>query len=247
MKYTAAFFKDTMPDWKRKKDSLIARYFHRPISFYFSSFFAEIGLTANQVSFISLIIAIIACVLFLFDNRFAHISGAVLINIWSITDSADGNMARSIGGKPYGDFIDATSSYVMVGFLLPILGWSTYRNGGWLFQQGDGLIILVGAIAGISDTMSRLFFQKMKCNTFEQKADGIASSENGVSEDSTIKRLYNRIESELGLGGWNMPAILICASLRSLDLYVVFYAFYYGVMFIVSTCYLIKKTNCLRN
>lgn len=247
MKYTASFFKHTMPEWKRKKDSLIARVFHRPISFYFSSFFAEIGLTPNQVSFISLIISIMSCGCFAFDKRIAHIIGAILINVWSITDSADGNMARSIGGNPYGDFIDATSSYVMVGFLLPMLGWATYRNGGLFFQKGDGLIILIGAIAGISDTMSRLFFQKMKCNSYEQNGGEVIFPEDSVSEESSIKKIYNRIESEIGLGGWNMLAILICAFLNIFDIYVVFYAIYYGLMFLVSTVYLIKKTNCLKN
>lgn len=52
------------------------------------------------------------------------------MNIWLITDSADGNMARSVGGKPYGDFIDATSSYAMVGFIFPGLGWAIYKDGG---------------------------------------------------------------------------------------------------------------------
>ena len=117
MKYSPKFFHDTMPEWKRKKDPFIAKIIHRPISFLFSSIFAEWGLTPNQVSFISLIIAFITCLLFFSTKVSILILAAILMNIWSITDSADGNMARSIGGKPYGDFIDATSSYYMVGFM----------------------------------------------------------------------------------------------------------------------------------
>lgn len=41
MKYSPKFFHDTMPEWKRKKDPLVARVFHRPISFLFSSFFVK--------------------------------------------------------------------------------------------------------------------------------------------------------------------------------------------------------------
>ena len=100
MKYSPKFFHDTMPEWKRKKDPLVARVFHRPISFLFSSFFCEIGLTPNQVSFISLIIAFAVCGCFLTGNKVWYLIGAILMNIWSITDSADGNMARSVGGKP---------------------------------------------------------------------------------------------------------------------------------------------------
>ena len=45
-------------------------------------------------------------------------------------------MARSVGGKPYGDFIDATSSYAMVGFIFPVIGWAIYRDGGLLVPAG---------------------------------------------------------------------------------------------------------------
>lgn len=161
MKYTPEFFKDTMPDWKRKKDPIIARYIHRPLSFVFSSIFVELGLTPNQVSFISLIIAFITCVLFASEKTVILIIAFLLMNLWSITDSADGNMARSLGGKPFGDFIDATSSYFLYGMMFLPLGYSTYLTGGAFFQRGDAILIVIAAITGSADTMTRLFFQKM--------------------------------------------------------------------------------------
>lgn len=245
MRYTPKFFNDTMPEWKRKKDSIVARYIHRPISFIFSSIFAEIGLTPNQVSFISLIVAVIACSCFLVSNKIACIIGAIMVNLWSIMDSADGNMARSIGGKPYGDFIDATSSYFLVGFMLPALGWSVYCQGGFIFQKNDGLIVLIGAIAGISDTMMRLFYQKMKCNSYELQNEE-HMMEYSQNSKSKLSKIHTIIESELGLGGWNMIAILMCALTTSFDLYIIFYLVFYGGMFLSSTVYLIKKTGCLR-
>lgn len=248
MKYSPSYFKETMPEWKRKKDSIVARYIHRPISFVFSSVFAEIGMTPNQVSFISLIIAIVSCIFFMTCGRIECIIGAVLVNLWSITDSADGNMARSIGGKPYGDFIDATSSYFLVGFLMPILGWVSYNSGGIIFKRYDGIIILLGCFAGVCDTMTRLFFQKMKCNTFEI---AMKSKNNDITEDKSIgnsgaiAKIHTIIESEFGLGGWNMIAIVLCSVYMSFDLYILFYLFFYGCLFILSTIYLIKKTRCL--
>ena len=253
MKYSPHFFKTTMPEWKRKKDPFIAKIFHRPISFIFSSVFAEIGLTPNQVSFISLIIAVLTCTCFFIHSKSWYLIGAILMNLWSITDSADGNMARSIGGKPYGDFIDATSSYFMVGFIFPILAYDVYRDGGFIINQGNTLIILVGAYTGLSDTMARLFFQKEKNNTFEILLDKIARSEVTVKEiqnqkkspKSKFMQLFIRIDSELSMGGWNLVAILICVIFNCLDLYVLFYALYFPLIFILSTFYLIKKTRCL--
>lgn len=254
MKYTAKFFHDTMPEWKRKKDPLIAQVFHRPISFWFSSFFCEMGLTPNQVSFISLIIAIITCGCFLTGNKICYLIGAILMNIWSITDSADGNMARSVGGKPYGDFIDATSSYAMVGFIFPALGWAIYRDGGLFISAGAAWIILIGAYTSSCDTMARLFFQKMKNNTFELQmkeiSDGKLTTQEVLKEasvqKSTFMKLFTRVDSELSMGGWNLLAILLCVLFNCLDLYVLFYALYYSSIFVASTIYLIKKTGCLK-
>ena len=246
MKYSPLFFYRTMPKWKRDKDSIVARFIHRPISFFFSSLFVQIGLTPNQVSFISLLIAIAACGCYLSNSQSCYLLGAILINIWSITDSADGNMARSLGGKPYGDFIDATSSYFLVGFIFPALGWAVYVNGGMLISKGNPLLILIGGFTGLFDTMTRLFYQKMKCNTYEIGQDFQGGKVEVQNNDSKIKKIQTRIESELGLGGWNMIFIIICSIFLALDYYIIFYFIYYGLVFIASTAFLIIKTKCLK-
>lgn len=250
MNYSAKYFRETMPEWKRKKDSIVARYIHRPISFYFSSFFTKIGLTSNQVSFLSFIISIITCLLFLFTNYWMSIIAALLVNLWSITDSADGNMARSLGGKPYGDFIDAISSYFLVGFMFPCISWGIYKNGGQLISSGCAEIILIGGLTGLFDTMSRLFFQKMNSNTYEIEMNDKSKNNNCNNKSmhhGKLRKIYSRIESELGLGGWNMLAIVICSINNSLDLYVLFYFIFYGSIFIFSTIYMILTTKCLTN
>lgn len=246
MKYSPKFFKDTLPEWKRKKDSLVARYIHRPISFYFSSLFALLGWTPNHVSFLSLIVAIIACACFLPARREWHLIGALLVNLWSVLDSADGNMARSLGGLPYGEFIDATSSYVLVGFMFPAIAVTVFRTGGLLFQAGNFWIIYLGALASSCDTMMRLFLQKAKNTAYESKCEKGEATMSSTIRSGRIAKLQERIDSELGLGGWNMIAIVICTLTRSLDLYVLFYALFYSIQFVASAVYLIRKTGCLK-
>ena len=201
MKYTPTFFKETMPEWKRKKDSIVAQWIHRPISFCFSSLFAMLGMTPNQVSFLSLFIGMAAVICFLLNGKGWWLAGALLVNLWSITDSADGNMARSIGSQPYGNFIDALSSYFLVGFMFPALGMAVYRSGGLWFRAGDPWIIYLGSLASASDTMTRLFFQKMKSSTYElERAQGIVPvpDEEDAPEGMPVGRLavlQSRIES----------------------------------------------------
>ena len=48
MKYTAKYFKDNMPEWKRKKDAFVVQKFYRPLSFYGSSFAANHGIKPEE-------------------------------------------------------------------------------------------------------------------------------------------------------------------------------------------------------
>ena len=252
MKYSPKFFKETMPEWKRKKDPIIAQVVHRPVSFIFSSVFSEIGLTPNQVSFISLILAFATCACFFTGSKVWYLVGAILMNIWSITDSADGNMARSLGGKPYGDFIDATSSYAMVGFLFPALAFAVFNKGGTLIPAGSVSIVVIGAYTSISDTMTRLFFQKMKSDSTEIQLKMVTEKKLTVNqiletkEKSAFMKLFTRVDAELSMGGWNLLAIILCVIFDFIDLYIIFYALYYPSVFLVSTVYMIKQTGCLK-
>ena len=252
MKYTPEFFKDTMPEWKKKKDPIIARFIHRPISFGFSSLFAEMGLTPNQVSFISLVIAFCSVILFFSTNTTVLIIAFVLLNLWSIIDSADGNMARSLGGKPYGDFIDATSSYFLYGMMFLPLSYSVFKTGGYFVKIGCPEIIVMGALAGSLDTMTRLFFQKMKNNAYEIRMSEMEKRID-LKEDITdrsqskIGRIQGKIDGEMTCGGTiHLVLLLFCILTKTLDCYVGIYFIYGTLTFLASIVYLIKKTGCLK-
>lgn len=253
MKYNYTFFKNSMPDWKKKKDPFIAKIFHRPISFLVSSIFVKMGLTPNQVSFISFIIAVITCLLFFATSKTILIIAAILMNIWSITDSADGNMARALGGQPFGDFIDAISSYYMVGFMFVPMAYSVYLTGGLWCGGHNPIILILGALTSSCDTMTRLFFQKMKNNAYEIKIKEMKGEVDNIDTDkitdrskSWIGRLQMKVDSELSMGGWNLIAIFPCILFNAIDVYIIFYFFYFGLTFCASIPYLIHKTGCLR-
>lgn len=254
MEYNYNFFKKSMPDWKKKKDPLVARIFHRPISFWASAVFVKIGLTPNRVSFISFIIAVISCLLFFSTNKMILLFSAILINIWSITDSADGNMARALGGQPFGDFIDAISSYYLVGFMFVPMAYSVYMTGGIWCEKHNVIILIIAALTSSCDTMTRLFFQKMKNNAYEIKIKELESNTNNVvntdevidRSKSVIGKLQIKIDSELSMGGWNLILIFPCIIFNALDIYILFYFLYYGLTFCASIPYLIYKTKCLK-
>ena len=229
MKYNTKFFKDAFPEWKRKKDSVLLRWFYRPISFFGASIFAHTGLTSNQVSFLSMIVAIVACSMFLFSNEIINYVGWFLLVLWMIMDCIDGNLARSIKSYPYGDFIDAASSYTLIALMFPCLGINAFLNGGFFFQKGFVWLVFLGAITGISDVLARLFYQKYLTNSYEYNDN---NADNTVKKTGKLAIINDRVGKELGLNGLLIPALLLCLI--------------FGMRFLFSFLVLLKKTKCLK-
>ncbi|CCX59749.1 CDP-alcohol phosphatidyltransferase family protein [Blautia hydrogenotrophica] len=242
MRYTSKFFKEEMPEWKRKKDPILSRFFYRKIAFRTAAFAANAGISANSVSYFSIIIGIVACLCFLPVSHTAHIIGAILINLWLILDCTDGNLARSVRAQPFGEFADGISSYILVGLMCTMMGVAVYHEGGLLVPAQCSWIILIGALASSADSLMRLIYQKYK-NTEREMADKkILEVENDVRIDhSQVESFRVRIETELGVGGLLPVAILLATLLKMLDLIVVYCFLYYGTSCLAVTLIYIKK------
>jgi len=241
-KYNKMYFKENLPEWKRKKDPIFSRIFYRRISFYTSALCANLGIGANDVSYFNIFIGIIGCLLFLPSHHLFHIIGAIFINIWLLLDCTDGNLARSVKKEPFGEFADSISSYIIVGLMNSMIGIAVYFEGGLIFNAYNPWIILLGALASSSDTLMRLIYQKYK-NTERKLADsGIVEIEKDDRTDiNKVNDIKVRIESDLGIGGILPMLILICAIFKKLDLVVLYCLCYYGLSFVVVSFIYIKK------
>ena len=224
MRYTAKYFHDNLPEWKRKKDPILSRVFYRPLSFFCSAFFANVGWTANMVSYFSAVVALVACACFVLG---APIAGAVLINVWLLLDCTDGNIARSVRKERYGDFADSMSSYICVGLMFCCMGFSAYQMGGALFVPGNPWVILMGALAGSSDSLMRLLYQKFLNSSVAQGG---------------INRIRMKVDAYVSLGGFLPLAVLLASIFGFLDVVVVLWLTYYGLTFLASALYLVRKT-----
>jgi len=79
-------------------------YVLRRISPYFTRFFIDHNVTANQVSALSIITGIVANATFIFGNYYLMLIGCFLYQLWNIFDLVDGEIARvtdvkTAGGK----------------------------------------------------------------------------------------------------------------------------------------------------
>lgn len=243
MKYSAKYFKDNMPEWKRKKDPILVRFFYRPLSFYVAAFAANNRISANSVSYFSGALGVVAALLFLLNNHAAQIAGAILINVWLLLDCVDGNLARSVRKQPFGEFADGISSYILVGLMCTCMAVSVYFDGGLFIPSGCIWIVLLGAFASEADTLMRLIYQKYT-NTAKslQDAGVIPVEVDKHTDHSQVSSFRVRVELELGLAGILPPAILIATIFRALDLIVIYCFVYYVSSCIASSLLHIKKT-----
>jgi len=107
-------------------DGFISRYFIRKMSVNFlTPFFLKIRrITPNQVTFLSLIIALISSGLFFFGNAFF---GAIFIQLANTIDHSDGEIARLKHlHSPFGDYLDAVFDrtadiFVYLGILIYLI------------------------------------------------------------------------------------------------------------------------------
>jgi len=170
MKYSPKFFYCSLPKWKRAKDPVFVKLIFRPLSYVVSSFFASLQISANTISYLNILNALI-CIILIGTGIFSYaIIGVVFAFIWLLFDCVDGNIARSVKKQAYGEFADAASSYLLIGGLFSALGIYCYKNGGIIFNIGDINIVILGVIASASDTMVRLYRNKFLLEpNFENK------------------------------------------------------------------------------
>lgn len=243
IKYTPKYFKDRIPEWKRKKDPILTRIFYRPLSFFFASLCANCGINANTVSYYSFVLAIISCFLYLIPQKEWHIIAAIFVNIWLLLDCIDGNLARSYRRQPFGEFADGISSYILVGLLCTTMGFSIYYTGGLFVEAGNSWVILIGALSSSADTMMRLIYQKYKATEREMADMGVLSIEQDKRIDHAhVDSFRVRMESEMGIGGFLPLAILIATIFNALDLIVIYCFIYYVFSCVIASFLYIRKS-----
>lgn len=244
MKYTPKFFRDTMPEWKRKKDPPLSRIFYRPAGFVLASLFASAGVGANTVSYISIAEGVLACALFLPNFHVCRIVGAVLVNLWLVLDCTDGCIARSVRSEPFGEFADGISSYIIVALLGGVMGVAVYFEGGLLLKSGSMWMVLLGSLASTADTLMRLIYQKFKATEREEAEKGTAEASYDQRKDhDQVGSLRVKIEQDLGIGGILPLMILLGTIFHALDLVLFYMSAYYGLSCLAVTASLVSKAR----
>ncbi len=237
MAYTTKQFIDSFPKYKLKRSTFSLRLFYRPLSYPLSAIIANLGVTANAVSYASAIVALAASIMFIINNYAFHIVGAVLVNLWLLMDCIDGNIARTVKKQPFGEFADAISGYILLGLVYTSIGYAAYCDGGIFITPGTGWIILIGALASGLNSLMRLNYQKYK-NVEKDLIDNVTIAPKFDAWKDNEKKsslIFRRLINELDISGFMPIAILLASIFHALDLIVIYSCLFYGISFTVGT------------
>lgn len=236
MKYSMKEIVESLPKNKSRVSSFWVKLVARRLSFLFTYIFANIGWSANFVSVLSGIDVFAGCVLLCIDNTICRIIGVVLINLWIVLDCCDGNIARLTKKSSYmGEFVDAVSGYVICAFNFLAVGVAAYNRSTLLLGEKSVVWIILGAVACITNLFARLVYQKYTNCVFvtECKVNGSATytPENYSHYDPNAKKgltYYRlRIDRQMGISGFFMPALIIATIFDLYDILVCGYALYH--------------------
>lgn len=241
-KYRIKDFKNSTPEWKRKKDPLIGRLLYRPLSYLLSCILANMGVRPNTVSYFSMIVSIVGCGLFLFESHTCHIIGAIVFIFWAVLDCVDGDMARTTGKQPFGEFADAISCYMLQGLMCITMGVAVFYDGGALFNQNDVLIIIIGSFASIANCLMRLIYQKYLSCEKDHIEQGIIKKTTDVWKDKgQVSNFKVKFKEAMGVGGVLPIIILIAEIFKVLDIVVIYCFIVYGGAFVLTSLGYVKK------
>lgn len=241
MKYSMADITASYTPEKRKDTSWWARIFSRPLSFMVTYPLINIGVSANAVSIASIFVALLACGLLMMGHPISTI-GVFVFLFWDVLDCVDGNIARvKKTSSLKGEYMDAISGYTAPAFIYLAVGVAAYREPGTLSSLGYWIIV-IGAVASISDLLSRIIYQKFLVTQLKLHTGNKADSGNIEKERSSgLKRTLDLIMKNMTYSSLFMPLLVIAKFTHCFDILVLFYCLYSVAILIGSYYMFISK------
>ena len=230
MKKTLDEIKNGYPLEKQKSDTLWVKNILRRLSFYLTWILIRLNISAWQVSVFSIIVPIIALIFWI---RLEPITAAVLLNVWLLLDSVDGNIARLEGESKGGPFVDASSGYMMVGTYALGLGIYLDLAGIGFYNISSPWFTIMGAGSSILNLMARLYHQKffnVMNNDFNNEANNIGG-------------ILHLIEKNIGIGGFLTPITFLCVIMNKVHILLFFYFLYSASLYVKTAGELLKKAK----
>ena len=242
MKYSMKAITEGYTIEKKKKSSWWARIFSRPISFIFTYFFINIGLSPNMVSLLSILDVVIACLMIMAGGNLL-LPGILLYLLWHILDCVDGNIARVKNLSSFtGEFFDALSGYTANCLIYLSVGVAAYKT--TTYNDIADIFLVFGALASITDIFSRLIYQKYLVTEY---SIGMIKDKSNVAESRKhgLYHVADLIMKNMSFASLFMPLLIIAYVSKHLDILIAIYFIYCLLVLLATMLIFIKRTIAL--
>jgi phosphatidylglycerophosphate synthase len=164
-------------------------------------------------------------VLFSLDGFWLPLWGAIALNVFSVLDCVDGNIARvTKSASPWGGWADAVMGFVAYTAVFISTGVYVFLRSGWW------PVLVIAAVTSSANLLTRVAYQIYKNIVGGGEAHGSVSFERKLAEN-------------VGVTGFMMPALIVCHFTGGMIGIVAFnLAFYLGGC-VVTIVKLAKKAN----
>ena len=220
-----------------KKETWYVRNVRRRASIYITKLFLKLGITANQTTFISIVIGVISVVLFAFGNYWYTLSAVFLLHISSILDCTDGEIARYRGASPVGAFFDSLFHDIMYGLLFVGISFGVYQN------YPNTLVFALGFSASVFKMLHRLtsvkksyYVKKLEDTPYKPKKENKEPARSLLIKflsSPLIKKPVFYVYS-LNAFGQTLPLLLIAAIFDLMPILLLFYGIFMPLVWFVS-------------
>jgi phosphatidylglycerophosphate synthase len=165
--------------WKERLDDPFNRFYRYPVARLLVRVLVKTPVTPNQVSFVQPILAGAAGYLVTFPDRRHLVAGALLFELRSILDCADGTLARArqpISTSTNGHAVDAVADWLATALLYAGIFWH-FRlypppAGAWSHYLSVGGVLLLALAQGALRSFAADHYKLKYTSAFEQGRDG---------------------------------------------------------------------------
>ena len=183
------------PNYK-KVGNWMVRHIERDLALYITWALLHTKITANQVTFFSIIVGLLSALAFCFPIPGGFLTGVLLLQFWYLLDHVDGQIARyRETASLTGVYFDYITHYVVHSFLFIGLGIGAYLSHGMTGMLLLGIIaaLFMAFLSMFYDAKWKAFyhwFQFLKIERAEFKWPEIKTADDAKEKSSFLKSAF---------------------------------------------------------
>ena len=226
---------------KANRQTVWEHYFARKIAFLLASVFLKLGISANQISFLSLSAGIVGAGLIAFGDFKLILIGALLMQVWLVLDKTDGIVARlTKTSSKFGEFFEELNGSIIAVLFFISIGFAASKFPGKLansFEISSYIFIMLGIFTSLF-VLSRHLLARHFEIIFQTREIIISFSGRGL-----LSNLYETTIKFSGVYSLAQPIFLMAIIFNFLGFFVLAYFLIQGVLMTSSIVYLIVKAS----